>query len=263
MNSPLKWHGGKSYLAERIVALMPKHLHYVEPYAGGLSVLLAKDPEGISEVVGDMNMSLTNFWQVLREPHLFAELQKRLMFTAFDQSAYDEACLNVPRYPLIEAWAFFVRCRQSLAGRMKSFAPLSKNRVRRGMNEQAAAWLSAIEGLPEVHARLQRVVIVTDDALNVIRREDSTNTLFYLDPPYVPDTRSSPEVYQHEMTVEQHKALLRTIKLCAGKVMISGYPHELYDTELKNWTRHTFDLPNNAAGGETKQRKTEVLWCNY
>ena len=53
--SPLKWHGGKSYLAGRIVAMMPAHTHYVEPYAGGLSVLLAKEPEGVSEVVTDLD----------------------------------------------------------------------------------------------------------------------------------------------------------------------------------------------------------------
>ena len=35
MNSPLKSHGGKHYLAAQIVALMPPHLHYVEPYFGG------------------------------------------------------------------------------------------------------------------------------------------------------------------------------------------------------------------------------------
>lgn len=44
LTGPLKWHGGKSYLADWIISLMPKHLHYVEPYAGGLAVLLAKDP---------------------------------------------------------------------------------------------------------------------------------------------------------------------------------------------------------------------------
>ena len=30
MNQPLKWWGGKSYLAPKLIALMPKHLHYVD-----------------------------------------------------------------------------------------------------------------------------------------------------------------------------------------------------------------------------------------
>src|SRR5258708_27823741 len=76
---PLKWHGGKRYLAPKIVALMPPHLHYVEPYAGGLAVLLARDPNdprlwksdasasrGVSEVVNDLNGRLTNFLKGLQ-----------------------------------------------------------------------------------------------------------------------------------------------------------------------------------------------------
>ena len=38
---------------------------------------------------------------------------------------------------------------------------------------------------------------------------------------------------------------------------------ELYDAMLEGWSRHTFDLPNNAAGGEEKRRMTEVVWCNF
>ena len=45
--------------------------------------------------------------------------------------------------------------------------------------------------------------------------------------------------------------------------MLSGYPSELYDSMLKGWTRHAFELPNNAAGGAVKRRMTEVLWCNF
>jgi site-specific DNA-adenine methylase len=69
---PLKWHGGKHYLAGRIVSLMPRHLHYVEPFAGGLAVLLARDPadpslwlpphKGVSEVANDLDGRLVNFW---------------------------------------------------------------------------------------------------------------------------------------------------------------------------------------------------------
>jgi DNA adenine methylase len=51
LTPPLKWHGGKHYLATKIVALMPPHLHYVEPYCGSGQVLFARPP-GPSSVVG-------------------------------------------------------------------------------------------------------------------------------------------------------------------------------------------------------------------
>ena len=46
MNLPLKWHGGKYYLASKIVQLMPPHLHYVEPFFGGGAVLFAPRSRG-------------------------------------------------------------------------------------------------------------------------------------------------------------------------------------------------------------------------
>jgi hypothetical protein len=46
-------------------------------------------------------------------------------------------------------------------------------------------------------------------------------------------------------------------------VLLSGYPSKLYDEALAGWNRHTKELPNNAAGGQKKDRETEVLWCNF
>jgi DNA adenine methylase len=192
LTQPLKWHGGKHYLARAIVALMPRHTHYVEPYAGGLAVLLAKPCEGISEVVNDRNAGLTNFWRVLQDETGFRRFQRHVQAMPFSEIEWQDAQVRLGSVPMgddnaIErAVRFFVFCRQSLAGRCEEFATLSRNRVRRGMNEQASAWLTAIEGLPEVHARLRRVVILRQPALTVLRSQDGPNTLFYLDPPYLP-----------------------------------------------------------------------------
>lgn len=272
LTPPLKWHcsGGKHYLASRIIALMPPHTHYVEPFFGGGSVLLAKDPAGVSEVANDVNGWLTNFWTALRQPAYFYDLQRFLEATPFSESVFEAAKAVVESSPMPKdfdvvtaaAW-FFVLCRQSMAGRMKSFAPLSRTRTRRGMNEQASAWLTAIEGLPAVHDRLKRVVILNGDACEVMRREDGDATLFYCDPPYLPDTRTSPDVYTHEMTPKQHRGFIEAANGCDGFVMISGYDNELYADALKEWTRHAFDLPNNAAGGDAKRRMTEVVWTNF
>ncbi|MFO0848313.1 MAG: DNA adenine methylase [Gemmataceae bacterium] len=266
LTPPLKWHGGKHYLARRIVALMPPHVHYVEPFAGGLSVLLAKDPEKVSEVVNDIDTHLTNFWRVLADTHQFAHMQRIAEATPFSEPEWDESAarLDDPD-PAARAVAFFVRCRQSLAGRQDNFAAISRNRIRRGMNEQASAWLSAVEGLPAVHERLKRVVILCRSAEDVIRTQDGPGTLFYCDPPYVPEARTAPKVYAHEMTLEQHGRLLQRLSRIKGKFLLSGYDHWLYQAaaERWGWHRHEFDVPNHAAGGETKRRMTEVVWTNF
>jgi DNA adenine methylase len=267
---PLKWHGGKHYLARRIVALMPPHLHYVEPFAGSLAVLLAKDPEGVSEVANDINGALMNFWRVLRDEGEFAGFQRMVQATAFSEADWGQARALLQANAVVKpdhvmAWAFFVACRQSLAGRMDCFAPLSRTRTRRGMNEQASAWLSAVEGLPEVHGRLRRVVIRCVRALEVIRSEDSPETLFYLDPPYLHETRTAPDAYAHEMSAADHEDLLDAISGLRGKFLLSGYDSVLYRgwAERRGWARHEFDLPNHAAGGDSKRRMTEVVWANF
>lgn len=279
LTPPLKWHGGKSYLADWIITQMPKHLHYVEPYGGGMAVLLAKDPldpkfqwgdksyeKGCSEVVNDLNRELMNFWKVLQDDATFEKFQRIVEVTPFAQLEWGDALTKmIPKKKIdVEAAvAFFVRCRQSRAGNFKSFATLSRNRTRRQMNEQASAWLNCIDGLPDVHERLRRVVILCDDALKVIRQEDGEKTLFYLDPPYVHQTRSTTDVYQHEMEEPEHEELLDAILACKGHVMLSGYPNELYGKKLKDWNRHDRQIDNKVSGAKSKATMTESLWCNF
>lgn len=274
--SPLKWHGGKGgyhgKLAKWIISLMPKHIHYVEPFFGGGSVLLCKNQEGVSEVVNDIHGELINFWRVLQTPVTVGDLMRLLDATPFSEHYWREIESECARLKGIHfgteparAWAFFVRCRQSLAGRNDTFAPLSKSRTRRGMNEQASAWLTAIEGLPEVHERLKRVVILNDKATEVIRREDSPSTCFYLDPPYLHETRATTGEYEHEMTETQHFDLLKQLAGIKGKFLLSGYHSPMYDGDAKRfcWNCHEFKIPNSAAGGKKKREMVECVWTNY
>jgi DNA adenine methylase len=265
MDSPLKWHGGKSYLAKQIVDMMPPHLHYVEPYFGGGSVLFEKDSYGKSEVVNDIDGRLSTFWKVMANEELFDQFYRIVSTLPISQELFQYAKYNNSRSIIDIAVSFFVQCRQSLAGRMIDFTPLSRNRLRRGMNEQASAWLTSVDGLAAVHERMISVVVLNDDAIKVIRREDSVNTFFYLDPPYLDETRSSPKVYKHEMCVEDHKELLKVLSTLRGMFMLSGYRSELYDSWAQTFRigRWDFDVPNNAASGDSKRRMTESIWRNY
>jgi DNA adenine methylase len=261
---PLKWHGGKYYLAPKIVRQMPPHVHYVEPYFGGGAVLLARDPNGTSEVVNDIHGELTNLWRVLQDEATFRIFQRILEATPFSKIEWLDAHQPTTD-PVVRAVRFFVRARQSRAGQMNDFATMSRNRVRRGMNEQASAWITSVAGLPVVHARLQRVVIYNDDAIDIIKREDGPKTLFYCDPPYLHATRASTDAYEHEMTDEQHQQLLGVLASIKGKFLLSGYQNPMYDAYAAQhgWHRQDFNLPNNAAGGKEKRRMTESVWANY
>jgi len=282
VSSPLKWHGGKHYLAKKLIALMPPHLHYVEPYFGSGAVLLERDPNrdwlsdgngavpssarGCAEVVNDLHGDLMNFWAVLRDSRAFDEFARIVSAVPFSEQLFELAEeLSADADAVTRAVGFFIRCRQSRAGTFKGFATLTRNRTRRGMNEQASAWLTTVDGLPDIHARLQQIVILNRDAVQVIKQQDGEKTLFYLDPPYLFETRSSTGQYVHEMSEADHKQLLNVLANCQGKFMLSGYPSALYDDMAQQcrWHHVDFDLPNNASGGDDKRRMTERVWMNF
>ena len=259
MKSPIKYFGGKRYLAKRIVALMPPHKHYVEPFGGSLAVLLEHDPTGCSEIVNDLNEHLMNFWSTLADEALFLEFKRVVEATPFSEPLFNEATGN-------SAVDFFIRCRQSRAGCFKDFATLTRGRLRGEMNEQVSAWLTSVEGLPEVHSRLIRVLILNRDGIAMIDQQDTPDTVFYCDPPYLQETRATVGQYEeNEMSTVEHEALLATLARLRGKFLLSGYRSELYDFAAKEngWSRMDFDLPNNAAGGSEKRRMTECVWTNF
>ena len=262
LTQPLKWFGGKHYLAPKIIDLMPPHVHYVEPFFGGGSVLLQKPYEGISEVINDRYGRLSNFWKVIADPAQFEQFYRQVEALPFSQQLWEESQQPADD-PVEAAVCFFVFARQSRAGQLKDFATLSRNRTRRAMNEQASAWMTAVAGLPQVHVRLKRVVVLCDDAVNVIRQQDGPNTLFYCDPPYLHETRTSTNEYAHEMTETDHRQLLEVLNQCKGKVLLSGYPSKLYDKLLHDWNRQDFEIDNKASGSITKRKMTECLWMNY
>ena len=91
----------------------------------------------------------------------------------------------------------------------------------------------------------------------MIRRYDTEDVFIYADPPYLPETRKG-YLYKHEMSLEQHKELLQVLSAHPGKVLLSGYDNELYDSLLPEWHK-----VQKATQAECGLRRTETLWMNY
>lgn len=227
-------------------------------------MLFAKDPEGVSEYVNDINGELINFWNVLK--YTPDRMLRYLWATPLSKDLFTQAVSNLKVDDrLMQATNFFVRNRQSRQGLGKEFCTPT-SRTRRGMNENVAAWLSAIEGLPEVHARLKRVEIRNQDACKLIRELDSPETLYFCDPPYLKETRVAKKAYgECEMSKSQHIELLMTLRPIKGKFLLCGYRNELYDNlaEMFGWHRVDFEIDNKASSQKIKPKKVESVWANY
>lgn len=270
LNSPVTRYGGKFKLAPRLVAMMPPHLHYVEPYAGALHVLFAKPAslfEGHSEVVNDLDGHLTNFWEVMRDEILFPAFCRQAEAIPFSESEFQAALVRIGRTadPVVRAVSWFVLVRQSFTANCKNFQMPDRQGRPRSVN----AWWSAIDRLPAVYNRLRRVLIFNRDAIHCIEGQDGEQTFFLVDPPYLHETREDAAVYDHEMTATQHCDLLDCLANVNGKFLLCGYPSYLYDqaAEEHGWRRFEFDVVLHGAStpkvGGKKPRRTEVAWANY
>ncbi len=256
MKPPMPYAGGKQRLARQIVALMPPHHHYVEPFAGALSVLLAKPPS-IIETVNDLDSEIATFWRVLRTQT--EALERMCALTPHSRAEYMQA-----RHPLQDgtdlevAWRVWVRLTQgrgSVSSAHAGWRAVHGGNTRTPLSSYLTGYLARMAPAAE---RLRMVSLECRPGLDVIRAYDQPGTLFYADPPYLGSTRTK-GIYQAEMADEDsHRDLLDILKACQGKVILSGYRSQLYDTELANWTR--VDLATTAMTGE---KRTESLWLNY
>jgi DNA adenine methylase len=87
----------------------------------------------------------------------------------------------------------------------------------------------------------------------------TVRTFVYLDPPYLLSSRQSRKaIYKHELSDDQHAELLAVALRLPCQVMISHYPHQLYDDCLRGW--RTFTFSSITRGGK---KAIEKVWCNY
>jgi len=262
---PAKILGGKAYLARRIIELLPETSYYVEPYGGlasvGLNLPRPTRQNPRMHVYNDLNELLVNLFRVLRE--LPTEFATQLTLLPYSEQEFREATLR--RSTDCVTWAVdtYVRMQFSFSGKGQSFSA-SRGRTRRGISDVVAGHLAKIDdNLPLLVEIVRDWQIEQCDAIECIRHHDAPNVTFYCDPTYHPDCKAKGSVYEHEMTHEQHAALLETAVAIKGRMAISHYDHPLYNEALKSWRRVEFDIANHAAGGKTKRRMTECLWLNW
>jgi DNA adenine methylase len=264
----LRWHGGKWKLAPWIISFFPAHRVYVEPFGGAASVLLRKE-RAYGEVYNDLDDEVVGLFRILRDPSAAAELEQLLRLTPFARTEFKESYqptddpLERARRLVIRAFMGFGSNAHSSQEKGHRSTGFRSNSNRSGTTpaQDWANWPDAMRALVE---RLAGVVIENRDAREVMAQHDGGGTLHYVDPPYLPETRARGNrydlawrMYRHELSREDHAALLSFLCELDGMVVLSGYPDPLYDEALLGWARYEREAMADGA-----RPRTEVLWLN-
>ena len=256
----LRYFGGKWQIGKWIIGHFPAHTTYCEPFGGGASVLLRKMPAKI-EVYNDLNGLVVNFFRVLREQP--AELVRALELTPYARTEYILSQQPIDD-PLENARRFYVWCWQGRGrgGVVESGGWRFMKSDSRGQTP-CDDWVK-VEHLYEVAKRLRNVQIESIDAMRCIDLYDTPDTLFYIDPPYLPDTRSirwGGSSYLHEYTEQDHGRLAEKLHTIKGMAIVSGYPSEMYDELFRGWRIADKESRKDTAAA-VRVKTTERLWIS-
>jgi DNA adenine methylase len=276
---PFGYMGGKGNHKTKINKFIPRTNVYVEPYAGAANLFLYRNPVK-TEILNELNSDIINLYRILRDD--YQKMEKIINQTFYSRKEFAK-CLkwfwNEELYnnELERFWAFYIMFNQGFGGMYcksegdwgRAVLASTKN-----MAEVSSKWTAHQNLFEKWHQRLNNTYLYNQDALEVIRKYDSPNTVFYLDPPYVESTRKS-EKYKHEMTNNHHQELINLILQVEGSVTLSGYNNEIYkQLEDCNWKRFDFATSSSMAGkikGSKLQGKgsatkhaarTESIWIN-
>ncbi|WP_157014878.1 DNA adenine methylase [Mesorhizobium xinjiangense] len=264
----LRWHGGKWKLAPWILSHFPLHRIYVEPFGGAASVLMRK-PRSYAEVYNDLDDEVVTLFRVLRDREHAARLVELLEFTPFARTEFRDAYeptddpVERSRRLIVRAYMGFGSNAHSSQHKGHRSTGFRANSSRSGTTP-AQDWANYPTALAALIERLAAVVVENRDACQVMAQHDSSDTLHYVDPPYLPETRARGNrydlawrMYRHELSRDDHADLLSFLCGLEGMVALSGYPDPLYDDTLADWRR--VEVKAFADGA---RERVEVLWLN-
>jgi DNA adenine methylase len=251
MVGPLSYIGGKNRLATKIIAMLPEHTTYVEPFAGGAQVFFHKAPSNV-EVLNDLDFDIVNFFRVCQWH--YEELVRYLRFCFASRTLHE---LHVKSNPatltdIQRAGRFFYLQKNSFGGLV------IKQKFHYGVTQPSNY---NPERIPEIieraHQRLQRVQIESLPYEKILEKYDRPTTAFYLDPPYWQRV-----LYRHNFKEQDFIDMEHRLHLVKGKFILSLDDHPEVRKLFRRWRLVSVDL-HYTAQRKTEKRFKELLILNF
>lgn len=254
----LSYHGGKSTgnpAGKWIAGMLPWEYNttYVEPFAGMLGILLQRKPVRC-EIVNDLNRDIINWWNQVR--------------TNADEMARLIALTPLSRDEFKQAYALLKSGKGSDIERAHALYVVIQQSLIHGIN--GVAWAPNLSSTPSnrwtgvevapLAERLRDVQLECRDALVILERVSvCKDAVVYCDPPY---RTTECDVYGKESKGTDWKRMAELLQAQQGRVAVSGYGD---DWDMLGWQRYemTKGFSVLTKRQRQKQKRTEVLWCNF
>jgi DNA adenine methylase len=254
MKSPLSGYlGGKSRLVRDILARIPAHTCYCEPFAGAAWPLFAKEPSRV-EVLNDINGDLVNLYRIV-QCHLEEFVRQfKWILTAREEFERQQRTRPDTLTDIQRAASFYYRLKCSFGGKVTGQVFGTSTTAPPRLN-----LLRIEEELSGAHLRLARVLIEHRPYAQVIGQYDRPETFFYLDPPYM----GTEDAYgKGVFRREDYEALATQLASIRGRFLLS-----LNDTPEVRGVFGAFRIEGvktrYSCGRDNTLRVGEVLVSNY
>jgi len=250
MQSFIGWVGGKKKLSKTLVALIPGHTCYVEPFGGAGWVLFAKEPSKV-EVYNDLDSRLVNLFRCVK--YHPKEVCREFQFLLGSREIWNELREQPGLTDIQRAGRFFFVLRQSVANKAATWGYSRRNRFNAFPLEKLMVDMEVIRH------RLERVTIEHRDFGRILPQFDTPETFCYLDPPYY----GCESCYQVRFSEEDHARLHAAVEGLVGRWLMT-----YNDTE---WGRETYracnvyevEAPYSVSVGSGHQPGPQLIITNY
>jgi DNA adenine methylase len=264
----LKWPGAKWRLSSWLHRFTPRGmLRVVDVYCGSAAFALTLVERPRHLVINDQDRYVNLLFRALRERR--EDLITAVTFTPWSRAEYLE--VTGPAGRILETGDLVEDARRFLIASWQAHGTTvcTRNgwrhrgvgRVGRQLSDTYSQWQQLPARLALAAECLLDAEIECLPALTIIGRYATPETLLYCDPPYVRQTSEGyrKRLYRHEMTDDDHVALLDALQAHPGPVMLSGYHNAIYDDRLRDAHWRCAETRTQAEKGNTR---LECLWLN-
>lgn len=241
--------GSKFRFRKMIDYVIPEHTKYVEPFIGSGAVFFYREPaRDVKEVINDLDKGVIATYRLVQRVSPDVSKYPKDLNTIDKIKAFLRKPNKTPEEKLVEI--ILRRC-NGFGGRVVN----TEKDIYNDSNPY-----QKIRHIEDYKKRLANVKIENTDYANVIRKNDSPTTFFFMDPPYENTGNYADYAEEESFDFERFRDVVSKIR---GKWLITINDSPRIRELFKNFNIYGWSvIPANQKGIGSKERK-EVLISNY